>query len=272
MSDSDRGAYAPPTDAPLSFDARQPVRGSRPAPLTLIISGVVLLLLLAALVMFYRSGVRQAGQAPETVGAPVGEIRGPAPAEEQPVDPAAGLQIYQSEAGRAPVEPPQFTAPPEAPAARPQPTPIPPPATLAPAKPAAVAPSAGLKPAIAAQSPTTAPKPPAVIKVTPPPAPVAAAPKPPAAKPAAPTPAAGATGVASVQIGAFSSNAEADKGWNDAARIAPGATAGKGKKVEPVERNGATLYRTLVTGFGSRAAAVAFCDQLKAAGKSCFVK
>ena len=38
MSDHERGAYAPPTDTPLSFDARQPVRGDRPAPFTLIIS------------------------------------------------------------------------------------------------------------------------------------------------------------------------------------------------------------------------------------------
>ncbi|PZR36378.1 MAG: sporulation protein, partial [Caulobacter segnis] len=32
MSDPHRGAYTPPTDAPLSFDARQPVRGARPLP------------------------------------------------------------------------------------------------------------------------------------------------------------------------------------------------------------------------------------------------
>ena len=42
MSDPHRGAYTPPTDAPLSFDARQPVRGSRPLPMTLILSAVVL--------------------------------------------------------------------------------------------------------------------------------------------------------------------------------------------------------------------------------------
>ena len=40
MSDHDRGAYTPPTDAPLSFDARQPVRGARPAPMMLMICGV----------------------------------------------------------------------------------------------------------------------------------------------------------------------------------------------------------------------------------------
>ena len=45
MSDPDRGAYTPPTDAPLSFDARQPVRGGGPAPIMLILSGIVLIAL-----------------------------------------------------------------------------------------------------------------------------------------------------------------------------------------------------------------------------------
>ncbi|HRD47035.1 MAG TPA: SPOR domain-containing protein, partial [Caulobacter sp.] len=93
---------------------------------------------------------------------------------------------------------------------------------------------------------------------------VAAAP----VKPAAPA----AGGAASVQIGAFSSQALADKGWNDAASVAPGLAAGKGKRVEAVDKDGKTLFRTTVTGFASRADAAAFCDRLKAAGKSCFVK
>ena len=46
--------------------------------------------------------------------------------------------------------------------------------------------------------------------------------------------------------------------------------AGKGKAVEKIE--GGSLYRTFVTGFASRDAAAAFCERLKAAGKSCFVK
>ena len=87
----------------------------------------------------------------------------------------------------------------------------------------------------------------------------------------APAPAA-ASGSFMVQIGAFSSQAQADKGWSVAAGIAPGAAVGKGKKVEAIQKDGATLYRTSVTGFSSRADATAFCDKLKAAGKSCFVK
>ncbi|HEX2815607.1 MAG TPA: SPOR domain-containing protein, partial [Phenylobacterium sp.] len=120
MSDHERGAYTPPTDAPLSFDARQPVRGSRPIPFTLIISILVLLGLAAAIFVFYRSGVRQAGQPPQTVGAPVAGMKTPAPAEAQPQDPAAGLQIYKTEGGKGALGPsaPQFTAPPEQPQAR----------------------------------------------------------------------------------------------------------------------------------------------------------
>jgi hypothetical protein len=95
-------------------------------------------------------------------------------------------------------------------------------------------------------------------------------PAPVAPKPVVPVQTAG--GAARVQIGAFSSAALADKGWNDAARIAPGAAAGKGKAVEAIEKDGHTLYRTSVTGFASRADAASFCAALKSAGKDCFVK
>ena len=99
MSDYDRGAYSPPTDAPLSFDARQPVRGARPVPFTLIISLLVLAGLGAAIFVFYQSGVRKAGQPPTAVGQPIAGIKAPPPAESQPQDPAAGLQIYKAENG-----------------------------------------------------------------------------------------------------------------------------------------------------------------------------
>jgi cytoskeletal protein RodZ len=249
MTDQDRGAYTPPTDAPLSFDARQPVRGSRPVPLTLIASGFVLILLVAAIVLFYRSGVRQAGQAPATVGAPVGPLKAEAPPEAQPADPAAGLQIYKSEDGAAAHAAPTFTSPPEQPGPRPAPT----------------------APVQTAQLPPTAPAAPSVLK---PAQPLETAPKavtPPAPK-AAPAAAAPPGVAASVQIGAFSSQALADRGFSDAGRIAGVDIAGKTKRVEPIERNGATLYRTSVMGFASRTQAEAFCAQLKAAGKSCFVK
>jgi hypothetical protein len=76
-----------------------------------------------------------------------------------------------------------------------------------------------------------------------------------------------------VQIGAFSSPTLADQGWRDIARLEPAAMAGKGKAVQPLDRDdGVTLYRTYVTGFASASAAQAFCDDLRAAGKSCMVR
>jgi outer membrane biosynthesis protein TonB len=268
MTDHERGAYTPPTDAPLSFDARQPVRGARPVPITLIISVLVLAGLVAAIFVFYRSGVRQAGDAPQTVGVPVDGMKQAAPAEAQPTDPAAGLQIYRSD-GTGPAEavPPTFTPGPEEPQPRPAPT-----------QPVVVteqaAPPPALRPTIPAAQPPAqkaAPAPAPVAKaVTPPPAPVAKAPPPKAAETktaAAPAP---KSGGAVVQIGAVSSTVLADKAWSEAVGIAGGS--GKGKSVEKIERNGGTLYRTAVTGFASREDATAFCNRLKAAGKSCFVR
>ena len=302
MSDYDRGAYSPPTDAPLSFDARQPVRGARPVPFTLIISLLVLAGLGAAIFVFYQSGVRKAGQPPTAVGQPIAGIKAPPPAESQPQDPAAGLQIYKAENGQPPATTlPQFAPPPEQPLPRTAPQTavaaipaapvtaasappalrpsIPSQAATAPAPAAPIAQPPVQKSASVASSPKPTPAPtptPAPIQkaaVTPPPAAKAApvkAPAPPATKaPAAP---AAATAGAAVQIGAFSSQALADKGWSDASAVAPGMAAGKGKSVERVDKDGKTLFRTQVTGFGSRADATAFCEKLKAAGKACFVK
>ncbi len=258
MTNDDRGAYTPPTtDPPLSFDPRRPVRGARPIPITLILSVLVAAVLVAAIFFFYQSGVRQAAQEPVAVGEPVGGIRA-APNEQPPQDPAAGLQIFQADAGEAVgVMPkvPTFTAPPEVPQARPT-------------KPSASV-ASQLKPAISAPV-TPAPLP--VTKVAPPP--VAKVPlpqpKPAVAARAAAIGAAATGGAARVQVGAVSSTALADRAWSEAVGAAPGLGAGKGKAVEKIE--GGTLYRTFVTGFGSRADAQAFCAKLQAAGKGCMVK
>ena len=257
MSDPHRGAYTPPTDAPLSFDARQPVRGSRPLPMTLIISAVVLLTLVVAVVMIYRGGVRGPNEPPRTVGAQVAEMKTPPPAGSQPTDPASGLQIYRNEESQPS---PTFAAQPETPLTRP--------AASVDAKPVETAPPAA-KPVAAKPAPTIEALATAAI------APPAPAPKPKpvvVATAATPKPATSASGSAMVQIGALSSPALADKAWNDAARLAPGLAAGKGKKVEAIDKNGTTLYRTSVTGFASRESAKAFCEAISAAGKSCFVK
>ena len=278
MSELERGAYAPPTaDAPLSFDPRQPVRGARPIPFTLILSVVVLASLVAAIFFFYQSGVRQAGEAPQVVGEPTSVIKTPPPAEAQPQDPAAGLQVYRSEAG-GPMETipaaPTFTSGPEQPQARPAAPPI----NATPAAPPA------LRPALPVAAPVQAP-PAKVVAVTPPPKAATPAAKPVQVAKAAPAkpapakaeatkadPAKPASGGAAVQIGAVSSTALAEQAWKDAVAVAPGLAAGKGKGVEKIEKNGGTLYRTAVTGFASRADAQAFCAKLQAAGKSCFVR
>lgn len=265
MSDPHRGAYTPPTDAPLSFDARQPVRGARPLPMTLIISAVVLVTLVVGVALVYRGGIRDPNAPPPAVGSQVAEMKAPPPAGSQPQDPASGLQIYHSE---EPQPSATFAAPPETPQPRPAvPLPTAPvqTATLPPAKPAAAPTIESL--ATDAVAPKPAPKPVQVAAATPAPKPVAPAPA-----AAAPKSVATATGPASVQIGALSSPALADKAWTDAVRLAPSLAAGKGKKVEAVDKNGTTLYRTSVTGFPNREAAKAFCEAIAASGKSCFVK
>ena len=244
MSDHDRGAYTPPTDSPLSFDARRPVRGGGGGSSILLISAVILLVLIVgAGVWLYRDGLRGADDAPQPVGAAVETAKvEPKPDDQPQTDPAAGLTIHTDDGG-IPGEP---TFAPEPEPVQPRPAPTTSPTT------------AELRPAVPAAAPVAPPRPAA---------PVATAPR-----PATPTPAPAAGGAAMVQIGAFSSQALADKGWNDAASVSPGMAAGKGKQVETIEKDGKTLFRTSVTGFASRADATAFCDRLKAAGKSCFVK
>jgi hypothetical protein len=176
MTELDRGAYAPQTDAPLAFDARQP-RGGRggPAPLTLLVSAIILMAMVVGLLLFYRHGVRHAGQAPELVGAPVAQTKSAPSSDASASDQAAGLQVYKAEAtppGEIQAPPPSFESPPEQPAPLPaaRPTPPPPAIIAPPPRPVVSAPSAA--------HPTLAPKPVVIAKAPPPPAQAAAAPPP----------------------------------------------------------------------------------------------
>jgi outer membrane biosynthesis protein TonB len=271
MTDNERGAYTPQTDGPLRFDARRAPSDSRPLPMTLWISITVLLVLLAGVAYVYRHGVRPAGQAPQVVGAPVGATKAPPLAKEQSADLAAGLQVYKSETN--PPSPPQtapkFVPAPEQPALRPLTTPTP---TAAPVP---VAPPASAPAPVVAtvKTPAKAPTPPAA------PAPsdarvasaAFASPASPASAASAASQPSGADGTL-VQIGAFSSAALAEKGWNDTARVLPGAMTGKTKQVQMVQADGKTFYRAFVGGFASRADAQAFCASLISAGKKCIVR
>ncbi|MBQ1540927.1 sporulation protein [Caulobacter sp. CCUG 60055] len=275
MTDQDRGAYTPHADAPLSFDARQSRDGRRPVPMTLILSGLVLAVLVVALVLFYRSGVRHAGDQPQPVGAPVASMKSAAPPSAQPSEPTAGLQVYNDN-GTPQAAAPNFAPPPEQPMARPAPAPVVPaaqpttpiqaqplrPAQTAAAEPPAAPPAAKPAPATAAATPPVK-----TAEAAPKPATAAATP----AKTAAPA-AKPASGASVVQIGAFSSAALADKGWNDVAKVLPGQMAGKTKRVETIDKDGSTFYRTFVGGFANHADAVAFCESLKFVGKTCIVK
>jgi cell division protein FtsN len=269
MTDNDRrGAYTPPNDEPLHFDARRPRSGGGTPPTTLLVSAVVLLVLIGGAFAYYRSGIRHEGQPPAVVGTPVGQMKTEAPPSAQPSDPAAGLQVYNSETPQATTPAPTLAPAPEEPLPRisgPAPSTRVAEATLPAAPPArseetAPAKAAPVRHAATPAAKTTAPADEEIAANTP-------------AKTTVKTaPVKTAIGAAAVQIGAFSSSAQADKGWNDAARAAPGKMVGKGKKVETVAKGGSTLYRTFVTGFASRDDASAFCDELKAAGKVCLVK
>jgi SPOR domain len=265
MSDYDRRG-GPPQDEPLAFDRREAPAPRGPAPLTLILSILLLMALAAAIFAFYRGGLSQGTRAPKTIGTPVGDLRAAPPAGgTTAVDPAAGLKIYQQADGEPSPSQPNFTPPPEQPLPRP----------LAPPVQATVQPPATVTPV--APPTATASPPPAAVTVLPKPAPPPVKPVvKPAEKPAeklptkpAPAPAAPGGG-AGVQIGAFSSEAIASQEWSAAVSRAGGE--GRGKRVEKIEREGSTLYRTTVTGFPDRASATAFCERLKAAGKSCFVR
>ena len=278
MTDNNRGAYTPQSEAPLAFDARRSggPGGGRPLPLTLIISAVVLAVIVIALIAFLMRQPDGSGGAKE--GQTIDAMKS-APETATPVtDPRPGLQVY-TEGQPAPVDP-TFTPPPEQPGLRPtMPTQatMPPSATptAAPVTTTVAAPKTAPRAAadpLAALTVAAAPKAtPAPVAPAPTPAPVApkAAPAPVAA---APAPKAAPSGPASVQIGAFSTNAQAEKGFNDVAGMFPGQMAGKTKRVEAIQRDGETLLRTSVGGFASRADAEAFCAQLQSRGKTCLVR
>src|SRR5690606_36567876 len=76
-------------------------------PLTLIISGLILLVLIIAVVFYYRAGPRSSNDAPPAVGTPVGEMKTAPAAEAQPLDPEAGINVYGD--AEIPTEAPTFT-------------------------------------------------------------------------------------------------------------------------------------------------------------------
>ena len=345
MTDYDRGAYTPQTDAPLAFDPRRPSE-RRPMPMALIGSGVVLAVLLAGVAMVYRGGVRHAGESPRPVGEPVMAVKtAPPPSSQTDANPSgstSSLDVYNAGESASPspaantvaaAPTPTFAPAAEQPAARPAPSPAtvamlskpsapthierrPTPTEQAESAPAKVAaappkktPTVTAKTAAGSDAGTTETK---TASLTPPHHPVlrskldeselaaagatrtetADADASTAAKPTvhkakatklaaadpvgdlvtSSTAAAAPAGKSVVQIGAFSSTALADKGYADVSATLPSQMSGKAKHVQSLDKDGTTLYRTWLSGFATRADALAFCEALKAKGKTCLVK
>lgn len=234
----DRGAYTPPTDDDLpfnrgGFDARRAPPAKAP-PVTLIVSAGLLLVLIIAVIVIYRSGLRSSADAPPAIGTPIAQLKVEAPLEAQPVDPEAGVGLYDE--AEDPVTAPAFTAPPETPLPRPAPAPV----------------QTAERPPVA--RPAAVPAPVRATQETPPPA------------------AANAGGPAAVQIGAFSSTAVADREYAAVAARFPRFARNAAKRVQEVTAsNGAIVYRTTFTGL-SREDARAFCAAIEAGGGDCLVR
>lgn len=238
----ERGAYTPPTDDELpfnrSYDARRPAAAGGP-PVTLIVSAGVLLALIVAVVLFYRSGLRASEDAPPAIGEPVGQMKVEAAEDAQPVEAEADISVYADAETPSTVT---FAPPPAEPL--PRATLETPPARTAPAPAAAPARPAAADPVGEALARTERGQ---------------------AATPAA-------TGSAVVQIGAFGSTEIADREYAAVASRFGQFASGAGKRVQEVTgSNGQTVYRTQFTGL-SRERADAFCAALRAAGRDCLVR
>ncbi len=252
MTDKDRGTYSPPTEDNLSYEARRPAQRDQ-APITLIISGIFLVVLLIVVLIFYNSGLNKgAGNAPD-VGDPVGDTKERvedakplseqdlldsgvdngtatfAPSAEAPARDAASMAANEAPPPAAPIQGPLPSQ----------------------ADNSAII-SGQLKPPVQAVTP------PATPAATP--APASAAPKPAAASGAV------------VQIGAFDSQETANREYASVASSYGLFVGGTSKRIEKVEPAKGTFYRTSFAGFASAEKARSFCSALKAAGRDCIVK
>ncbi|MFT3996008.1 MAG: SPOR domain-containing protein [Asticcacaulis sp.] len=258
VDDNERGTYTPPTEDHLSYESRRSAARRDQMPITLIASVIVLLVLLLAVVIFYNSGLntRKVGDVGETLG----NYKDGAIEEAKPLTDADLLDPGVAHDAQVSGTAPTFANDTEAPQARDAAS------AAAPVKPADSA--ENLLPPAQTVPPVAKPSEPAKT-VEPKPEVKAEAPT---AKPVEKPVAAAAGGSASVQIGAFSSREIADREFAALASSYGLFVGGTSKVVEKIDRNGSTFYRTSFSGFASKEKARQFCDALKAASKSCFVK
>lgn len=256
VEDNERGTYTPPTEDHLNYDSRRTAPKRDQTPITLIASFIVLVVLLLAVVLFYNSGLNT--RKVTDVGDPLtaykdGSIEEAKPlSDEDLLDPSVSQEAHAS--GAAPV----FANDTEAPQAR---------EASSAAAPGAPSSNDNLLPPATQPTQPTQPAQPAPV-ATKPAEPVKVAEGKPEMKPVA----APVSGGASVQIGAFSSQAIADREFAALASSYGLFLGGTRKVVEKVDRDGSTFYRTSFTGFASKEKAQQFCNALKSAGKTCFVK
>jgi len=308
MPQHERGLYEPGDDV-RGYDASEDdedVEGSR-LPLLIVLALLVLAMFAGFVWLAYSEGVaRGRGETP-VITADAGPARVAPDNPGGAAEPYKGFKIYEqpappdddaapaaaTPAPKTPSPPPQtkpaLTEPPapSAKAAAAAPATVPP-APAAPAKVAAATPAP--KPAPALKSSQLPPQPAAPIgPATAPPralsaanAPAAAAPAP---KPAAPKPtsppvaastAAAATpvpaGAAVLQIGAYKSQADADRAWATYKTKHASLLAGYSPDVKQVDLGEkGTWFRLRIAGFPSKDVASGLCDRLKADGGSCFL-
>jgi len=252
-NERDHGTYSPPTEDHLSYETRRQASRDQ-TPITLIASGIVLVVLLLAVVLFYNSGLNSRKVA--EVGTPVGDYKDAGVEDAKPLsdedllDPAMGTENPTFAEGAEQPKPREVINEAPAPVA-----PIKGPLTSETTAPAGVATSSAAAPA-PAQAPAQAAQPAA----------------PPVVNASAATAKPAASGSAAVQIGAFGSREIADREYNAIASNYGLFLNGTAKSIERIERNGTVLYRTSFSGFASKEKASEFCNVLKSAGKSCFVK
>ena len=71
----DRGTYSPPTEDNLSYESRRAPVSRDKAPVTLIISGICLVVLLLVVVIAYNYGMNKHGKVAPEVGDSLGDIK-----------------------------------------------------------------------------------------------------------------------------------------------------------------------------------------------------
>ncbi len=262
MRDEERGTYSPPTEDNLSFETRRnPSRDQ--APLTLIISGIFLVLLLIAVVIFINSGMNSHGKTPPTVGDTLGDLKDAKVQDAQPLTDQE-LANPDSDTGAA-----KFAPDSETPGVRDTPQPS---VDQAPPTAAAITgplPSQAGNPALQGVTASSAAVASSATSSV-----AAAKPAPAQAASSSAAPVAAASGGGTiVQIGAFATPEIATAEYNKLASSYGLFVGGTGKHIEKATKpNGDIVYRTAFTGFSTPEKARSFCSALKAAGHDCFVK